>query len=424
MVGLGCSIEGYGMEPLSVGAFLDVLNESFVGMRIALRGEVSSVEERRSVRYFSLKDSSEESMISCVMFRNDFLLSGEMLEEGKEVIVEGVPNVWKPRGKLSFRVSTVRCAGAGALKQAYDDLRAKLDREGIFSPEKKRALLSFPRRVALITSREGAALGDFSANLGRYGFSVSLFDAHVEGKRSIKDILEGIAFFNRHPGSWDALVIIRGGGSLESLEAFNNERVAHAIAASTIPTLVGIGHEKDVPLAALAADIMVSTPTAAAGILSAFGEELREKIGVRCGRIFDEFRGMLFDAAERVQECSNLLRRTFDRFVTLVRSADRMGVRVASAFSFWCKEIRSKQKHLSELIPRLIDISSFWKRLEAVESRITANDPKRLLGRGYCIVRKSGTVIRTISDATIGGELDVLFANGNLRIRVIGKDEL
>ncbi|MFZ1736096.1 MAG: exodeoxyribonuclease VII large subunit, partial [Candidatus Moraniibacteriota bacterium] len=210
MLPLDVTDEEGGDEPLAVGAFLDVLNESFVGMRLSLQGEVSGVEDRRNVIYFSLKDADGEAMLSCLIFRNDFLLHGVTLKEGQEIIVEGVPNVWKPRGRLSFRASVMRLAGMGALKRAYDELRLKLEREGIFLPEKKRAIPPFPRRVALITSREGAAIGDFAANLGRYGFSITLFDAHVEGKRSVGDILEGIAFFNQHPEDWDVLVIIRG----------------------------------------------------------------------------------------------------------------------------------------------------------------------------------------------------------------------
>lgn len=420
---LSGSAEEYEREPLSVGAFLDVLNESFVGMRIALRGEISSIEERRNVWYFSLKDSTEESMLSCIMFRNDFLLNGEILEEGQEVIVEGVPNIWKPRGKLSFLVSVVRLAGAGALKRAYDTLRATLDREGIFSPEKKRAIPVFPRRIALITSREGAALGDFAANLGRYGFSVTLFDAHVEGKRAIGDILEGIAFFDQHPDDWDVLVIIRGGGSLESLEAFNSERIVRAIAASRIPTLAGIGHEKDVSLAALAADSMVSTPTATAKVLSASGEEIRRRVAVCSESLFGVFREMLFDTAERIQDRSNCVRHAFERLLMPIRNADRMGIRIASSFSAWCKETKNTQTYLSRAILQSVDTASFRKQLETLEFRIAASNPQRLLERGYGIVRKNRVVVRKASDVTLGSELDVLLASGTLQVHVTGKSE-
>lgn len=397
---------------LTVGAFLDVLNESFIGMQLAIRGEVSSVEDRRNVIYFSLKDADGEGMLSCLIFRNDFLLHGVHLEEGQEVIVEGMPNIWKPRGKFSFRVSVIRLAGAGALKKAYDRIRLKLEREGLFLAERKRPIPVSPRRVALITSREGAALGDFSANLERYGFSVALFDAHVEGKRAIGDILEGIAFFNQHPKNWDILVIIRGGGSLESLEAFNSEPVARAIAESRIPTIAGVGHEKDISLAALAADMMVSTPTAAAKILSVSEREVREQCSFLARSILDDFQRNVFDSMERVRDISDTVRRASERITDPIRRIDRVGVRISSMFSSWCDRTKTEHLHFSRLVSRVADVSRIRKRLEDLSLRIEANNPKRLLERGYGILRKDNRVIRSASEVVVGDALEVIVADG------------
>ncbi|MGB2790988.1 MAG: exodeoxyribonuclease VII large subunit [Candidatus Moraniibacteriota bacterium] len=418
MLPLDVTDEEGGDEPLAVGAFLDVLNESFVGMRLSLQGEVSGVEDRRNVIYFSLKDADGEAMLSCLIFRNDFLLQGVTLKEGQEIIVEGVPNVWKPRGRLSFRASVMRLAGMGALKRAYDELRLKLEREGIFLPEKKRAIPPFPRRVALITSREGAAIGDFTANLGRYGFSITLFDAHVEGKRSVGDILEGIAFFNQHPEDWDVLVIIRGGGSLESLEAFNSERVVRAIAESAIPTLAGIGHEKDVSLAALAADVMVSTPTATAKALSVSEEEAREKLVLFARSILENFQGGIFDVAERIREYSNTLRRASERVVAPIREIDRVGIRLSSTFSSWCERARTEQLHISRALLRFATVSAMQKRLDVVASRIEMGNPKHFLERGYSVLRKNGRVVRNVSDVAVGEVFEALLVDGSIEANV------
>ena len=403
--------EEYG-ESLTVGAFLDVLNESFVGMRLSLRGEISSVEDRRNVVYFSLKDTDEEGMLSCLIFRNDFLLHGVDLEEGQEVIVEGTPNVWKPRGRLSFRVSVIRLAGLGALKRAYDQLFLKLEREGVFLSERKRPLPPSPKRVALITSREGAALGDFTANLERYGFSITLFDAHVEGKRAIGDILSGIEFFNRHPEAWDVLVIIRGGGSLESLEAFNNERVVRAVASSHIPTLAGIGHEKDVSLVALVADVMVSTPTATAKALSASEREVREKFTLLVRSICEDFQRDIFESAERLRDISDAVRRSNEKIMDPIRRIDRVGIRLSSMFSSWCERAKVEQLHFSRLISRGADTSRMHKRLESLASRIEANNPKRLLGRGYGLFRKGDRVIRSVSEVAVGDAFEIVLSDG------------
>ncbi len=402
------------IEPLAVGAFLDVLNESFVGMRISIRGEVSGIEDRRNVVYFSLKDSNGDGMLSCLMFRNDFLIHGSDLREGQEIIVEGAPNIWKPRGKLSFRVSVVRLAGAGALKRAYDELRKNLELEGLFLPERKRGIPPFPRKVALITSRDGAAIGDFSANLGRYGFSVSLFDAHVEGKRSVGDIISGIEFFNRHPKSWDALVLIRGGGSLESLEAFNSEPVVRAFAGSHIPTIAGIGHEKDVPLAALVADVMVSTPTAAAKAISFSEESARETMDAFSRSISESFRRQLFENSEKLWNCSNALRRATEKIVRMVQDTDRVGIRISSMFSSWCEQTRIRQHHLSREFLRETDPSSVRRRIDDLHFKIEARNPNRLFERGYAVIRRNRQVVRSVESVSVGESFEVVLSDGNI----------
>jgi exodeoxyribonuclease VII large subunit len=399
-----------------------MLNESFAGMRVAIRGEVSGVEERRGVTYFSLKDIKEEGMLSCLIFRSDFFLQGVRLEEGQEVIVEGAPSVWKPRGRLSFRVSVVRCAGEGALKKAYDALRLKLEREGLFSLERKRAFPNFPHKIALVTSREGAAIGDFMANLGRYGFSISLFDAHVEGKRAIGDIIDGIEFFNVHPKEWDILVLIRGGGSLESLEAFNSEPLVRAVSQSKIPVLAGIGHEKDVSLAALAADAMVSTPTSTAETLGESWENARERVFAYERSCFDRFRGGLLDAEEQIHFCSEAVRNAKETLLAPLRNIERLGIRIVSEFSAWRERVHSQENSFSKLIVRSFDPMLVRKRIEAVAARIEMGNPKRLLERGYGIFRKDHCVVRSVADITLGDTLEGILSDGSAWTKVVGKE--
>lgn len=405
-----------------MGAFLDMLNESFSGMRVSVRGEVSSVEERRGVTYFSLKDTEEDSVLSCLIFRNDFLLQGVRIDAGQEVIVEGMPNVWKPRGKLSFRVSVMRCAGEGALKKEYDALRLKLEREGLFSPERKRTLPIFPKNIALVTSREGAAIGDFMANLGRHGFSVSLFDAHVEGKRAVEEVIDGIEFFNTHSKKWDVLVLIRGGGSLESLEAFNSESLVRAVARSKIPVLAGIGHEKDVSLSALAADRMVSTPTATAEAIGASWEDARER-ALACERIcFDRFRNRLLDAEERIRFSSESIRNAKERMLLPLRNIERLGIRIVSEFSAWRERVHVQNTFFAKMIARSLDFSLIRKRIESVALRIEAGNPKRLLKRGYSIFRKNNRVVRSVSDIIVGDELEGVLFDGIVQTKVIRRE--
>lgn len=403
-------------ELFRVGAFLDVLNESFVGMRVSVCGEVSGVEERRGVTYFSLKDPMEEAMISCLIFRNDFLVQGVLLQDGQSVIVEGSPNVWKPRGRLSFRVSVVRLAGEGALKKAYDALRGALEREGMFSPDRKRLLPKFPERIALLTSREGAAIGDFSANVGRHGFCVSLFDAHVEGKRALSDLVEGIRYFNRNPENWDVLVIIRGGGSLESLEAFNAELLVREVVASRIPVLAGIGHEKDVSLAALAADMMVSTPTAVARTLSASWDEASEEYRTLEHALFEMFREILDRKADRVREMRAFFVEALGGMGARFRGAEELWRHASFVFSRECLEIRKRQEDLWRSIERFFAPapSRAEERLQNVFSDIERRDPKSMLVRGYALFRKNGAIIRNVSSVAPGDRVEVVLSDGNI----------
>ena len=407
--------------PFSVGEFLDILNGSFAGIRVAVRGEISGIEERRGITYFSLKDTEADGMLSCLIFRSGVSLQDAFLEEGMEVIVEGMPTVWKPRGRLSFRVSSVRLAGEGALRKAYDALRAKLDREGIFSPDRKRALPRFPERIALLTSREGAAIGDFMANIGRYGFSISLFDAHVEGSRAVSELLRGIRFFNANASRWDVLVVIRGGGSLESLEAFNSEEVVRAIAESTLPVIAGVGHEKDVSLAALAADSMVSTPTAAALALGVSWEAAGERARSLERDIVDRFQHGVFDMEERFRYATDVLREAREGLLAPFRMMERKGERAFSVFSEWRERVRMKETYLARTLARVSDTSFARARLVALESRINSRNPKRLLEKGYVFLTRNSRVICSVAEISPGDRLDLLLADGSIQAEALSK---
>lgn len=411
--------------PSSVGAFLDMLNESFAGMRVALKGEVSGVEERRGVTYFVLKDTEGEGMLACVLFARDDLLQSVRLEDGQEVIVEGSPNVWKPRGKLSFRVSVVRLSGAGALKRAYDALLVRLEDEGVFAEVRKRPMPTLPSRIALLTSREGAAIGDFMMNLGRHGFAISLFDAHVEGKRAIAELVAGIRHFNKHPERFDALVIIRGGGSLESLEAYNSESLVRAIVASKIPVLAGIGHEKDVSLSALAADRMVSTPTAAARALGESWEAAREQVAALGRRIEELFRDELL----RTEQYLRLRRDAFHGIVRdmLLRfqNTQAQASRTLLVWSQWIARVKEDRARFRQSLSRVSEtlVPAALLRIDRLEALLEAGNPRALLARGYTILRKHGRVVRCASDVAKGDEIEALVSDGRVRAEVLGSSE-
>lgn len=411
---LGIETSQFLQEPFSVGAFLDVLNESFSGVRTSVRGEVSGIEERRGHVYFSLKDAEDGSVMSCVLFRHIALLFALELKEGEEAILEGVPNIWKPRGKFSFQVSSVRRAGEGALRRAYEALCQKLEAEGIFNESRKRSLPIFPQRIALVSSREGAALGDFMANIGRRGFQIALFDARVEGAGALPDIVRAIRFFNASPRDWDVLVVMRGGGSLESLEAFNAEALVREVSVSKIPILAAIGHEKDVPLSARAADRMVSTPTAAAKALSLGFEESERKIENSWERALRQFSFWKEDSDRVWERAHALSRRALNGLSASRRSLERAVEQSLSQFAFSVRRLEDrKSRVMAEMISRLsTGVQIHARILESMESRIEAMNPIRLLAKGYSLLSKNGRLIQSISQIASGDTVRFRVAGG------------
>lgn len=211
----------------TVSTYLDIVNAALWRFTARVKGEITSVKAQGSAVYMSMRDKDDGSTMNLFMWLSDYNLSGIELVDGMEVVVEGKSEVYKPTGRMSFRAQTVELVGEGALKKAYDELKKKLDSEGIFAPEKKRVLPEFPERIGLITSKQGAVIHDFLNNLGNYGFKVRLTDARVEGIGAVKELLSALKYWKDKP--IDVLVVIRGGGSLESLQAFNHELVVRAI---------------------------------------------------------------------------------------------------------------------------------------------------------------------------------------------------
>ncbi|MFZ1626305.1 MAG: exodeoxyribonuclease VII large subunit [Candidatus Moraniibacteriota bacterium] len=413
-------------EPLSVSQFLDSLNLELSGMAARIRGEVSSVDVRERVVYFTLKDSLDESIVSCLIFRYQYEVSGVQLTIGDEVIVEGGPDIYKPSGRLSLKVGVIEYAGEGELKKAYDALHRKLELAGAFSPERKRPIPAFAEHIAIITSREGAAIGDFTMNLTRAGLHVDFYPTLVEGKKAAFEIIEAIRYFNRMPERYDALVIIRGGGSLESLQAFNTEALVNEVVASRIPVLAGIGHERDVSLAALAADHMVSTPTATARHLSSSWDEARASLGkqvVVLERAVHEFQRSIQERVRSAEGAIRVALDTISRQSTTTQAAFREAI---ALFPEYCRRIAGTfeadplrwRMHIEGLLSRLAD------RLNTSEERLRQYDPVRALQLGYSLVRKQGHIIRGTGDIVIGDRIDIQLGQGSIESEVTGITKL
>lgn len=407
-------------QTLSVSQFLDGLNVELSGMAARVQGEVSSVDERERVVYFTIKDARDESTLSCLIFQSAYAISGVRLAIGDEIIVEGAPDIYKPSGRLSFKVGVIELFGEGALQKAYEALKLKFKQEGLFAPERKRMLPEFAETIALITSEQGAAIGDFTMNLGAQGLKVHFYPTSVEGKKAVFEIIHAIKYFNQSPDRYDVLVIVRGGGSLESLQAFNNEALAREVAESKIPTLLGIGHEKDVTLAAMIADVMVSTPTATAKVLRTPWDEARQLITHFRSQLPMLFREQLSDVHGTLAFESEVLLARLKTFRVLVTTLKQ---EIAERLVLSQSLVRQQLINLEEGEQRLsLNFVAMRERvtneIRRFEELLRQYDPKRVLRLGYSLVRSGNQIIKDIAETKIGDILEVQLSRGKLRTKV------
>lgn len=364
----------------SVSAYLDILNTLLQSCKTRVIGEVSELKKSQSGHvYFSLKDKKNGSVLNCVIWSSLYRLCGVELKEGLEIIISGEPDIYKPRGEMKFKASSIQLVGEGELKKQYDQLKKKL--EPLFAEERKRLIPDFPCQIGIITSRQGAVLHDFLNNLGCYGFKIKMVDSRVEGQEAVEDLLSSLETFKKE--KIDVLIIMRGGGSLESFLAFNNETLVRELAEFPVPTIVAVGHDKDVPLLSLAADKMVSTPTAAANLLNQSWQRLEWEIKEKEARIFS-FLPSFFENV---------------RF----------------------EEYKAKERIFKAMEERFNYLKAKLEKLQVV---IQNNNPKRNLALGYSIARKSGKVIRAVDDVKIGDIVDLEVIDGIIKSKVNERKKL
>ena len=359
----------------SVAEYIEFLNIFLKTQEARILGEVSQCKVAVSGHvYFTVKDKSGNGVLDCIMWKGTYALCGVKLEVGMEVIVSGHPNIYAGTGRFSIVSDSVELVGEGALKKAYDDLKKKLGDEGVFDAARKRPVPEYVRKIGVITSRGGAVIHDFVNNLGKFGYKVSMIDSRVEGQVALKDLMSAIKTMRKQ--DIEVLVIIRGGGSLESLQAFNNEALVREIVSFPVPVIAGIGHDQDVPLLALAADHMTSTPTAAAHLMNRSWEE----------------------AYARIREAAFLPARVAQEIKRIRADLD---LAWTSVFD-----------HAAKGIERIKEQLTF------AEQSIKLNDPTRQLALGYSIARKNGKIVRSAREAKAGDKLEVQVADGTIKSRV------
>jgi exodeoxyribonuclease VII large subunit len=266
-----------------------------------LKAEISNFKAHTSGHfYFSLKDA--KAQISAVMFRGFNSSLRFRPEDGMEVLVRGKITVYEPRGNYQIFCEMMEPVGAGALQKAFEQLKAKLQKEGLFAPEKKRALPAHPRHIAIVTSPTGAAIRDMLNVLGRRfkGVHITIVPCKVQGDAAPREIVEAIELAQKL-NDIDVMIVGRGGGSIEDLWAFNDERVARAIAGARVPVISAVGHEVDFTIADFVADLRAPTPSAAAELVVANSADLVQRITSLSRSLMLSFRARIEGTREQLQ---------------------------------------------------------------------------------------------------------------------------
>ena len=373
---------------------------------LLIRGELSNYKIYPSGHhYFTLKDG--ESAIRCVMFRGSAGKLRFRPESGMQVIAGGRISVYPRDGAYQLYCTSLSADGIGDLYVAFEQLKDKLNREGLFDPAHKKPLPLYPQRIAIVTSSAGAAVHDMIRILRRrYPIAkVLLLPVRVQGVEAPPEIVGAIRYANRWQLA-DVLIVGRGGGSIEDLWAFNDERVARAIYASEIPVISAVGHEPDVTISDFVADRRASTPSNAAEIAVPDMAEL--------------FR-YLQDADERMaQSLLHSLRRQEDRLAVLEK---KRVLTDPTAF------LADRRLYLDHVVHRLYAagkscVEGESRRFAAAAAALDALSPLKVLARGYAVAQSGdGTILKNAADAAVGERIRVRLAQGSLQCDVVDKED-
>ena len=407
-----------------------------------VRGEISNLVKAASGHlYFSLKD--EQAQVRCVMFRNKSQLLSNPVGNGQLVEVLAAATLYEQRGEFQLTVEQMRPAGLGILYEQFERLKLKLESEGLFDAARKRPLPFYPKRIGIVTSPQAAALRDVltTLRLRLPGVPVVLYPAAVQGNGSAEQIATAIRAANQR-AECDALIVCRGGGSIEDLWAFNEETVARAIAASTIPIVSGVGHETDFTIADFVADERAPTPTAAAqrvtpdrhALLRGLRDTAQHLQRAQRNRLqntmqtVDYLQRRLVHPAQQLQRQAQQLeqlRQRMQRACVYRRQqqhwqwqslAQRLRV-TASSFA----RLHDKQDNLAQRLSTGIRTlqAQHAARVESIAQHLALLDPTQVLVRGYSLVQGvDGSVVSDAKRLAVGTELRITFAKGWARAEV------
>lgn len=370
---------------------------------IAVEGEISNLSFSGGNVFFSLKDDT--ASIDAVIFSYNLIDQSSLLKEGSKVIVEGSINIYERTGHCQIIVRSLQLAGRGDLYAAYLDLKDKLKKEGLFDSAKKKTLPTMPRKIGLITSKNGAALHDVLNILSRRFpyLDIYFYPSRVQGSSVVAEVTEALNYLDKL--DLDLIVLTRGGGSFEDLFEFNSEKLTRLVSKLETPLVAAIGHEVDTSLVELAADRRASTPSEAAELISPDHKKLLSDLDMKGNNLLNEM--------EKIIRAN---RNTLDYFKNELSYFDPS------------REINQEKDRLSLFGERLSlamenNISKSNSKLENLYYKLQKYDYEEYLVSGYSIVKKDGNILNRVKDLKINDGLEIFMADGKLQAKVIDKVE-
>ncbi|HEY0337224.1 MAG TPA: exodeoxyribonuclease VII large subunit [Burkholderiales bacterium] len=405
-------------------------------------GEISNFKRYDSGHcYFTLKD--EAAQVDCVMFRQKAMLLGWQPGDGMQVEVRACPTLYEARGKFQLNVEVMRRAGLGALYEAFEKLKARLGREGLFNPERKRALPRFPRTIGIVTSPRGAALRDVLTTLKRRmpGIVVLIYPSPVQGEGAGGRIAHVVAKASAR-AECDVLIVCRGGGSIEDLWAYNDEALARAVAACSMPVISGVGHETDFTILDFVADVRAPTPTGAAQLATPDGAELCEQLKSWQQRLRRSVMRALENRMQRLDFLSKCLVHPGDRIAHQIQHLTHLANRLCGGWRRYSEtqswelrgvarelaaarpDVQSLERERVDLGRRLSDalrarMDAKASRLASIEAHLKHLNPELVLERGYSIVTNAaGNVVYDVAQIATGDEVTLSLGRGSAQAEV------
>ncbi|MBD2346235.1 exodeoxyribonuclease VII large subunit [Anabaena subtropica] len=371
--------------------------------QVWVTGEVSSANNHRSGLFFTLQDPDGTAAIKCVVWNSQVPKLAQLPIAGEQLIVLGSIRLYPQRGEYQLSVWQALPAGAGLQALRYQQLKNRLLAEGLFDPQRKRQIPIHPQTIAVVTSPTAAAWGDIQKTLKhRYpGLHVLFSPATVQGEQAPESIVRAIARVEKD-GRAQVLILSRGGGAVEELACFNDERVVRAVAECSIPVVTGIGHQRDESLVDLVADVCVHTPTAAAEMVVPSLAELYTQHRQRVAALHEVLLNSQTSAENQLQTLRNRLRNLrLDRH--LQQEAQKLTWQRQQLLQLMLGRSQQAKQHLELLRQKLISL-----------------DPKAVLQRGYAVVRQeNGAIARNAIQLTVDQELLIQLAQGEVKVKVI-----